>query len=62
MYCIRHIFRGGFIFANFASPVLFANLTTRKNIYLRPQHECDPGNATCVGTQVQYTVHMQLSE
>ena len=34
-YCIRHIFRGVFIFANFASRVLVANLTTRKNIYLR---------------------------
>ena len=42
-YCIRHIFRGVFIFANFASRVLFANLTTRENIYLRsgPTHECD---------------------
>ena len=36
-------FAGGFIFANFASRVLFANLTTRENIYLRsgPTHECD---------------------
>ena len=42
-YCIRHIFCGVFIFANFASRVLFANLTTRENIYLRsgPTHECD---------------------
>ena len=30
-YCIHHIFREGFIFANFASLVLFANSTIRKN-------------------------------
>ena len=41
-YCIRHIFRGVFIFANFASRVLFANLSTRENIDLRFRHiECD---------------------
>ena len=42
-YCIRHIFCGGFILANFASRVLFANLTTRENIYLLsgPVYECD---------------------
>ena len=34
-YCICRIFRRGFIFTNFASRVLVANLTTRKNIYLR---------------------------
>ena len=43
-YCIRHIFRGVFIFANFASRVLVANLTTRENIYLRSGRM----NATCV--------------
>ena len=43
-YCIRHIFRGGFIFANFASLVLFANLSTHENIYLRSRRM----NATCV--------------
>ena len=43
-YCIRHIFRGVFIFANFASRVLFANLSTRENIYLRSRRM----NATCV--------------
>ena len=42
--CIRHIFRGFFIFANFASLVLFANLSTRENIYLRSRRM----NATCV--------------
>ena len=36
--------RGVFIFANFASRVLVANLTTHKNIYLRSGHM----NATCV--------------
>ena len=41
MYCIRHIFRGVFIFA---SRVLVANLTTRENIYLRSGRM----NATCV--------------
>ena len=44
IYCIRHIFRGFFIFANFASRVLVANLTTRENIYLRSGRM----NATCV--------------
>ena len=44
IYCIRHIFRGGFIFVNFASLVLFANLSTRENIYLRSRRL----NATCV--------------
>ena len=41
-YCIRHIFRGVFIFANFASRVLVANLTTCEK-YLPPiwTHECD---------------------
>ena len=43
-YCIRRIFRGVFIFANFASRVLVANLTTRENIYLRSARM----NATCV--------------
>ena len=43
-YCIRHIFRGVFIFVNFASRVLFANLSTRENIYLRSRRM----NATCV--------------
>ena len=55
--CIHHIFRGVFIFANFASPVLFANLTIRENIYLRSRSM----NATCVHNTlvVQYTVHVQ---
>ena len=54
-YCIRHIFREGFIFTNIANWVLFANLTTRKYIYLRsgPTHECD-----CV-RNTSNTVHVQ---
>ena len=56
LYCIHHIFHGGFIFANFASRVLCANLTTRKKIYLWSRRM----NATCVrNTVVQYTVHVQ---
>ena len=51
-YGIRHIFRGVFIFANFASLVLFANLTTHKNIYLRSRLM----NATCV-RNTSSTVH-----
>ena len=43
-YCIRHIFRRGFIFANFASRMLFPNLTTREKFTSNP----DPGNSTCV--------------
>ena len=68
-YCIRHIFREGFIFANFASRVLFANLTTHKNMYLWSRRK----KATCVRNTsstvpefcsmykvcVQYTVHVQ---
>ena len=57
IYCICHIFRGGFIFTNFVIWVLFANLTTCKNIYLRSWRM----NATCVRNAivVQYTVHVQ---
>ena len=46
-------FAGVFNFANFASRVLFANLTTRKNINLRSRRM----NATCVRNTivVQYT-------
>ena len=51
-YCIRLIFRGGFIFVNFTSRVLFANLTTRENIYLRSRRM----NATCVHN-TSSTVH-----
>ena len=44
MYCVYAIyFAGGFIFTNFASWVLFENLTTRK-IFTSNQartHECD---------------------
>ena len=40
-FTVRHIFRG---FFNFASRELVANLTTRKNIYLRSGRM----NATCV--------------
>ena len=51
-------FAGVFIFVNFASRVLVANLTTRKNIYLRSRRM----NATCMFYAilvVQYTVDMQ---
>ena len=60
LYTIRHIFRGRFIFANFASRVLFWNLSTHQNIYLRSRRM----NATCVRktSSIQYTVHVQISE
>ena len=50
-YCIRHIFCGGFIFVNFASRVLFANLT----IY-RTSDPARRMNATCV-RNASSTVH-----
>ena len=41
-YCIRHIFRGVFIFANFASRVLIREfINTRKYLPPIPTHECD---------------------
>ena len=61
IYCIRHIFREGFIFANFASRVLLANSTTRENKFTS-----DPdARMLFVYTQllvVQYIVHVQMSD
>ena len=55
IYCIRHNISRGFIFANFVIRVLFAILTTHKNIYLQSRRM----NATYVRNAivVQYTVH-----
>ena len=61
-YCIRHIFRGGFIFTNFASRVLFANSTTHTKFTSEPDAmNANPDNATCV-SNTSSTVRARANE
>ena len=56
-----YISDGVFIFANFASRVLFANLSTRENIYLRcPTHEMQ--KLSSVGKYIDVLIYHRIKQ